>query len=54
MATSRPRTPKQGPAIVITNHKANLDPVIVGMICERPLRYMAKKELFKNPVLRKV
>jgi 1-acyl-sn-glycerol-3-phosphate acyltransferase len=46
--------PKEGPAIVITNHKANLDPVIIGMICERPLRYMAKKELFKNPMLRKV
>ena len=35
-----------GPVIVITNHKANIDPVIVGMICDRPLRYMAKKELF--------
>jgi 1-acyl-sn-glycerol-3-phosphate acyltransferase len=44
--------PRQGPVIVITNHKANLDPVIVGMICDRPLRYMAKKELFRNSALR--
>ena len=44
--------PRQGPVIVITNHKANLDPVIVGMIYDRPLRYMAKKELFRNSALR--
>ena len=44
--------PRKGGVMVITNHKANIDPVIVGMICDRPLRYMAKKELFANPWLR--
>ncbi len=43
--------PVRGPVIVITNHKSNIDPVIVGMLCDRPLRYMAKKELFRNPAL---
>jgi 1-acyl-sn-glycerol-3-phosphate acyltransferase len=46
--------PHEGPAIVITNHKANIDPVVVGMIFDRPLRYMAKKELFGNAALRKL
>jgi 1-acyl-sn-glycerol-3-phosphate acyltransferase len=46
--------PSDGPAIVITNHKANLDPVVVGMIFDRPLRYMAKKELFGVTALRKL
>ena len=44
--------PYSGPAIVITNHKANIDPVICGMVFDRPLRYMAKKELFGNAALR--
>lgn len=44
--------PSQGPAIVVVNHRANIDPVIIGMVFDRPLRYMAKKELFGNPALR--
>jgi 1-acyl-sn-glycerol-3-phosphate acyltransferase len=46
--------PREGAAIVITNHKSNIDPVIIGMICDRPLRYMAKKELFRFAALRKL
>lgn len=44
--------PAEGPAIVVVNHKALVDPVVIGMVCDRPLRYMAKKELFRNPLLR--
>ncbi len=40
--------PREGPAIVVIDHKSNVDPVVVGMILDRPLRYMAKKELFFN------
>lgn len=43
--------PAKGSAIVITNHKSNVDPVVVGMILDRPLRFMAKKELFENDAL---
>ena len=46
--------PREGALIVITNHTANIDPVIAGMICDRPLRYMAKKELFRYAALRKL
>jgi 1-acyl-sn-glycerol-3-phosphate acyltransferase len=41
--------PRTGPAMVIMTHKAFWDPVIAGMIFDRPLRFMAKKELFRNP-----
>jgi 1-acyl-sn-glycerol-3-phosphate acyltransferase len=38
--------PTAGPAILVVNHKSNADPLFIGMSFERPLRYMAKKELF--------
>jgi 1-acyl-sn-glycerol-3-phosphate acyltransferase len=44
--------PPGGPAIVVVDHKSNIDPVIVGMIFDRPLAYMAKRELFAIPGLR--
>jgi 1-acyl-sn-glycerol-3-phosphate acyltransferase len=44
--------PPHGPVMVIMNHKAYFDPVIAGMIFDRPLRYMAKKELFGNAAFR--
>jgi 1-acyl-sn-glycerol-3-phosphate acyltransferase len=40
--------PRSGPAMVAMTHKCFWDPVIAGMIFDRPLRYMAKKELFVN------
>ena len=44
--------PAEGPCMVIMNHKGDVDPVVAGMIFDRPLRYMAKKELFKNRAFR--
>lgn len=41
--------PAEGPALVVANHKSNVDPVVIGMVFDRPLRYVAKKELFANP-----
>ena len=43
--------PAQGPAIVVVNHKGDVDPVVIGMVFDRPLRYMAKKELFRTRAL---
>lgn len=40
--------PKEGPFILAVNHKSNLDPVMAGITCPRPLKFMAKSELFKN------
>ena len=39
--------PADGPAIVVANHKSNIDPVMIGIAFDRPLKYMAKKELFR-------
>lgn len=50
--------PLQGAFILAGNHVSYLDPVILGAFCPRPLCYLAKIELFKNPffgwLLRKV
>lgn len=46
--------PARGPAIVIMNHKALIDPFVCGAFCDRMMAYMAKKELFRNPLLRRL
>lgn len=47
----RENIPKEGAVIVAPNHKSNFDPPIVGVAFkERIIHYMAKEELFKNPV----
>jgi 1-acyl-sn-glycerol-3-phosphate acyltransferase len=44
--------PKTGGALLISNHQSYLDPVMLGLNLPRPLSYLAKSELFKNPALR--
>lgn len=46
------RAPKTGRYIVAPNHASNFDPPIAGLAMPRPTYYMAKEELFKNPILR--
>lgn len=46
--------PKEGGMILAVNHRSNLDPVIAGYSCPRPLTFMAKSELFKNPIFGKL
>jgi 1-acyl-sn-glycerol-3-phosphate acyltransferase len=41
--------PKTGPALLIANHQSFLDPPIVGLCARRPLVYVARKTLFRNP-----
>ncbi|MFW5992378.1 MAG: lysophospholipid acyltransferase family protein [Halanaerobiaceae bacterium] len=43
--------PEEGPLIVMANHISALDPPIVGCIMNRQVYFMAKKELFSNPVM---
>lgn len=43
--------PLSGPLIVACNHASYFDPPALGSAAPRPLRYMAKAELFKIPVL---
>ena len=40
-----------GPLIVAANHVSYLDPPALGCALPRPIRYMAKAELFRIPVL---
>lgn len=48
----RENIPRKGAIIVAPNHKSNFDPPIVGVAFkDRIIHYMAKEELFKNPIL---
>jgi len=44
--------PKTGGVIVMSNHISAYDPPLLAAIFSRPVRFMAKKELFENPVIR--
>lgn len=46
--------PKEGRAILCANHISNLDPIVLGIICPRPISFMAKKELFSNKLFAKL
>jgi 1-acyl-sn-glycerol-3-phosphate acyltransferase len=43
--------PPTGPLIIACNHISYLDPPVLGCLCPRRISYMAKKELFRIPVL---
>ncbi len=43
--------PKEGAYILASNHISNLDPPIMGISTPRRLHFMAKIELFKNPLV---
>lgn len=45
------RVPLDGPLIVAANHLSYVDPVALGVALPRPVRYIAKIELFRIPVL---
>jgi 1-acyl-sn-glycerol-3-phosphate acyltransferase len=46
--------PMSGPLIVACNHISNVDPPALGVMCPRMIRYMAKEELFRIPVLAQI
>lgn len=50
--SGRENLPKKGAAIVMSNHISNYDPPLLAAVFNRPLRFMAKKELFESPVMR--
>jgi 1-acyl-sn-glycerol-3-phosphate acyltransferase len=45
------RVPKKGPLLILGNHISDLDPPMVQFACPRPMRFMAKSELFQIKVL---
>ncbi len=45
----REYVPEIGGAILCSNHQSFLDPVLVGLACDRRLSYLARDTLFRNP-----
>jgi 1-acyl-sn-glycerol-3-phosphate acyltransferase len=48
----RQYVPLSGGALVLSNHQSHLDPVLVGLACDRRLNYLARRTLFDVPLLR--
>jgi len=49
--TGSERVPATGAAILASNHASIVDPFILAVTTKREIHYMAKAELFGNPVL---
>ena len=47
----RENIPDSGPVIFASNHRSFLDPFIIGVLSRRPIYYVAKSEIFKNPLV---
>lgn len=45
------RVPKSGPVLVLANHLADIDPIVLQTACPRALHCMAKSELFSMPFI---
>src|SRR4051794_25002720 len=43
--------PSAGPAVLAANHESLADPFFLGVATTRPIHYMAKAELWRNPVV---
>ena len=46
----REHVPLEGGALMISNHQSLLDPAVLGAQLWRPMSYLAKSELWKNPI----
>ncbi len=44
--------PRQGPALVVANHTAGLDPTIIQATCPRPIAWLMTREFYDIPRLR--
>jgi glycerol-3-phosphate dehydrogenase (NAD(P)+) len=47
----REHIPRTGAAIIASNHRSFMDPWVIGTMARRPIYYVAKSELFRNPFL---
>ncbi|HEX6059015.1 MAG TPA: 1-acyl-sn-glycerol-3-phosphate acyltransferase [Gemmatimonadaceae bacterium] len=46
------RVPREGPVLVVANHPNSLlDPALVSVAAERPIRFLAKAPLFTDPLV---
>jgi 1-acyl-sn-glycerol-3-phosphate acyltransferase len=44
--------PKEGGVLLLANHQSLLDMIVIGSQLDRPISFLARSGLFKNPVLR--
>lgn len=49
--TGEENIPKEGNLVLCSNHRNNLDPVLISVMFPRKISWMGKRELFKNKVL---
>lgn len=49
----RRHVPRKGGLLILANHRADVDPILVQISCPRTVYFMAKSELFDLPVLGK-
>jgi glycerol-3-phosphate dehydrogenase (NAD(P)+) len=47
----REHIPSSGPVIIAANHRSFIDPFMIGLMCRRPVYYVAKEEIFRNPIV---
>ena len=45
------RVPRRGGLLILSNHRADVDPALVQIACPRPIYFMAKSELLTMPVV---
>jgi 1-acyl-sn-glycerol-3-phosphate acyltransferase len=50
----RQHVPDAGGALVCSNHQSFLDPVLVGLACDRRLNYLARQSLFRFVLFRRL
>ena len=43
----RQYVPETGGALMLSNHQSNLDPILIGLSCNRGLNYVARQTLFR-------
>lgn len=44
------RSLSKGAAVIVANHTSYLDPVVLALLVPRRMNFMAKEELFQNPI----
>jgi 1-acyl-sn-glycerol-3-phosphate acyltransferase len=45
----RHHVPSQGGGMLLSTHQSGLDPILVGLACNRNLNFLARSTLFRNP-----